>query len=53
MKHLHPFTKEWMTYEQAMATTGSSSEVEEEGEGEDREMTTGMEMETEHDFKII
>ena len=47
MNLLHPFTKEWTIYEKSMATTCSSSEVEEEEEGEDGEMTTGMEMEIE------
>ena len=42
-----------MICEQSMATTGSSSEVEEEEEGEDGEMTAGMEMEIEHDSKMI
>ena len=49
VKLLHPFTKEWTTCEQAMATIGSSSEVEEKEEGEDGEMTTRMKMEIEHD----
>ena len=53
MKFLHPFTKELTTHEQAMATTGSSNEVEEEEEGEDGEMTAGIEMEIEYDSKII
>ena len=53
VKLLHPFTKEWTTCEQAIATTSSSSEVEEEEKGEDGEMIAGMEMETEHDSKMI
>ena len=48
-KLLHPFIKEWTTFQQSMATTGISSEVEEEEKGEDGEMTAGMEMEIEHD----
>ena len=53
MKLLHPFTKEWTTCEQDVATIGSSSEVEEEEEGEDGEMTVGMEMKIDHDSKMI
>ena len=49
MNLLHPFTNEWMIYEQAMATTCSSREVEAREEGKDGEMTAGMEMEIEHD----
>ena len=53
VKLVHPFTKEWMTYEQAMATTCSSNEEEVREEGKDGEMTAGMEMEIEHDSKMI
>ena len=53
MNLLHPFTKEWTTWKQYMATTGSSSKVEEEEKGEDGEMTAGMEMEIQHDSKMI
>ena len=49
MNLLHPFTKEWTTYEQAMATIGSSSEVEDEKERKDGEISDGMEMEIEQD----
>ena len=51
VKLLHLFTKEWTTCQQAMVTTGSSSEVEEEGQ--DGEITAGMEMEIEHVSKMI
>ena len=53
MNLFHPVTKEWTIYEQAMATTCSSSEVEATEEGKDGEMTAGMEMEIEHDSKMI
>ena len=53
MNLLHPFTKEWTIYEQTMDTTCSSSEVEVTEEGKDGEMTARMEMDIEHDSKMI